>query len=79
MENANLNEKFLEAKAANHDWIQSMQYMLCKNGFRNIWLNPLHCDEQTFHKMFIQRLDAQCRQNLQGFIKTSSRFEYYPH
>ena len=74
-ENAILNEAFLEEKTANHDWIQSVQYMLCKNGFRDIWLNPLNCNEQTFHKMFIQRLDDQYRQNLLGFIKTSSRFQ----
>ena len=73
-ENAILNEAFLEAKTANHDWIQSVQYMLCTNGFRDIWLNPLNCNEQTFHKMFIQRLDDQYRQNLLGFIKTS-RFQ----
>ena len=65
---------FLEAKTANHDWIQRVQYMLCTNGFRDIWLNPLNCYEQTFHKKFIQRLDDQYRQNLLGFIKTSSRF-----
>ena len=35
-ENANLNEAFLQAKTANHDWIQSVQYIWCKNGFRNI-------------------------------------------
>ena len=74
-ENAILNEAFLEAKTANHDWIQSVQYMLCTKGFRDIWLNPLNCNEQTFHKMFIQRLDDQYRQNLLGFIKTSSRFQ----
>ena len=74
-ENAILNDAFLEAKTANHDWIQSVQYMLCTNGFRDIWLNPLNCNEQTFHKMFIQRLDDQYCQNLLGFIKTSSRFQ----
>ena len=74
-ENTILNEAFLEAKTADHDWIQSVQYMLCTNGFHDIWLNPLNCNEQTFHKMFIQRLDDQYRQNLLGFIKTSSRFK----
>ena len=73
-ENAILNEAFLETKTANHDWIQSVQYVLCTNGFRDIWLNLLNCDEQTFHKMFIQRLEDQHRQNLLGFMKTSSRF-----
>ena len=51
-ENAILNEAFLGAKTANHNWIQSVSY-ICTNGFRDIWLNPLNCNEQTFHKMFI--------------------------
>ena len=73
-ENAILNEAFLEAKTANRDWIQIVQYVLCTNGFRDIWLNPLNCTEQTFHKMFIQRLDDQYRQNLLGFIKNIITF-----
>ena len=55
------------------------QYMLCTNGFRDIWLNPLNFNEQTFHKMFIQRLDDQYRQNLLGFIKHHRVFKYYRH
>ena len=55
-ETANLNGAFLQAKTANHDWIQRVQYMLCENGFRNIWLNPLNCDDQTFHKCLINDL-----------------------
>ena len=43
--------------------------------FRDIWLNPLNWDEQTSHKVFIQRLDDQYCQNLLGFIKTSSRLQ----
>ena len=51
-----------------------MQYILCKNRFSQYMAQSSNCDEQTSHKMFIQRLDDQFRHNLQGFIKTSSRF-----
>ena len=67
-----------------HSWKQKLLIMIgfkvcnicyVQTVIRDIWLNPLNCNEQTFHKMFIQRLDDQYRQNLLGFIKTSSRFQ----
>ena len=47
--NAILSEAFIEAKVANHDWTQNVQYMLCENVFCDTWLNSLSCDEQTLH------------------------------
>ena len=53
----------------NHNWLQ---YLLCSNGFGNIWSNPP--DVGQFHKVFKTRLNDQFIQDWQSAISSSSRF-----
>lgn len=48
--------------------------MLSTNGFRDVWMNPQCSDLNTFHKLFMQRLNDQYYQNLSSTIRSSSRF-----
>ena len=72
--NTFLNEAYTEAKRNEHSWLQSIQYLLCKNGFRDMWLDKASYDHRVFHNYFLQRLDDQFKQNLSCDIASSSRF-----
>ena len=72
--NTFLNEAYTEAKRNEHSWLQSIQYVLCKNGFREMWLDKTSYDHRVFHKYFLQRLDDQFKQNLSCDIASSARF-----
>ena len=43
-----LNEAYRLVLSENLDWIQSIQYLLCKNGLKNMWLNPNEVDKIVF-------------------------------
>ena len=49
--------------------------MLCRNGFRDVWLNPSQYDYRCFHRVFVERLDDQYRQTMASFITSSTRFK----
>ena len=51
--NKPLNEAYVTAKRNYIDWIQSVQYMLCRNGFKDMWLNPSQYDHRCFHRVFV--------------------------
>ena len=70
-----LNDAFQIALNDQHDWIQSVQSLLCTNGFRYAWLNPHSLNQDYFHKQFRQRLDDQFIQNWRAKINASSRFK----
>ena len=59
----------------NHDWIQGVQYLLCENGFGNVWANPNSVNKDNFHKYFKQRLNDQHIQNWNSKIANSNRFQ----
>ena len=73
--NKPLNEAYLMAKFFFIDWIQNVQYMLCTNGFRDVWLNPSHYDHRRFDKVFVERLDDQYHQIISSFLTSSTRFK----
>ena len=73
--NTILNEAYNTVRSENHEWIQSIQYLLSSNGFRNVWLRPNEVDQKTFHEVFKLRLFDQHKQNYFSKINSSSRFE----
>ena len=70
-----MNEAYNTVRSENHEWIQSIQYLLSTNGFRNVWLRPNEVDQKTFHEVFKLRLFDQHKQNYFSKINSSSRFE----
>ena len=64
--NVLLNQCFELNVEENHNWLQSIQYVLCSNGFGNIWSNPP--DVGQFHKVFKTRLNDQFIQDWQSAI-----------
>ena len=40
-----LNEAFSTMKSENHQWLKDIQYLLCKIGSKNIWLDPYACSK----------------------------------
>ena len=72
-QNQVLNAAFAQATYENHQWVQSIEALLKRNGFTNIWLNPGIADSE-FHKYFKCRLDDQFKQDWSAKIN-SSRFE----
>ena len=71
-ENVLLNQCFELNVEENHNWLQSIQNLLCSNGFGNIWSNPP--DVGQFHKLFKTRLNDQFIQDWQSAISSFSRF-----
>ena len=53
--NTCLNEAYTEAKRNEHSWLQSMQLPLCKNEFRDMWLDKTSYDNWVFHKYFFTK------------------------
>ena len=72
--NTFLNEAYTEAKRNEHSWLQSIQYLLCKNGYKDMWIDKTSYDHRVFHKYFLQRLDDQFKQNFSCDIASSARF-----
>ena len=72
--NVLLNEAFNVVQNDNHEWIQSIQSLLCTNGFRYVWLNPMAVNPENFHKILRRRLDDQYIQIWRDKITSSSRF-----
>ena len=70
-----LNEAYNMCKRDNMPWFQGVQYLLCENGFGNVWLNPSSVDKDCFHKYFKQRLNDQYVQNWRSKVMHSSRFK----
>ena len=69
-----LNEALYQTKRDSQEWIQSVEHMLCTNGFRDVWMNPGCYDLRCFHKAFIERLNDQYRQSITSTLRSSSRF-----
>ena len=69
-----LNEAYVTAKRKYIDWIQNVQYMLCRNGFIDVWLNPSQYDYRGFHRVFVERLDDQYRQTMASFFYLINSF-----
>ena len=69
-----LNEAFYQTKRDTHEWIQSVEHMLCTNGFRNLWMNPRCYDIICFHTAFTKRLNDHYRQSITSSLSLSSRF-----
>ena len=72
--NTILNQAYAENVDRNLEWYQGIQYLLCVNGFNNVWLNPLTVNGDNFHKYFRQRLNDQYVQNWNQKMTHSSRF-----
>ena len=68
-----LNEAFKLAVRENHDWNQGIQNMLCRNGFRNVWIDSNQVNKDTFHRMFRSRLNNQYEQILASKMRESER------
>ena len=69
-ENCLLNEAYKMSQAENHQWLQSIHYLL---GFSDIWNNPSILGD-TFHETFKLRADDQFNQSMIGKLQSSSRF-----
>ena len=67
-----LNRCFQLNVEESHNWLQSIQYILCSNVFGNILANPP--DVGQFHKVFKTRLKDQFIQDWQSAISSFSRF-----
>ena len=46
---------------------------MCKNGFRNVWLDPNQVNKDTFHRLFRSRLNNQYEQLLTAKMRESNR------
>ena len=68
-----LNEAYKITQNENHEWYQSIQYILCSNGFRNIWLDSTQVNVDNFHKTFKKRLNDQYEQNILSKLRDSER------
>ena len=66
-----LNNAYNCVKQENHDWIQSIQYLLSLNGLGNIWLQPPSCNNSIIksygrllskhaEEQYIQKWDKKC-------------------
>jgi hypothetical protein len=54
-----LNKAFICAKSEMHEWMEGIKHLLMRNGMGNAWENPNNLHEQSFPKLFKQRLDDQ--------------------
>ena len=74
-ENILLNEAYNVCSHNQYEFIQSIQYLLCGNGFGDVWSNPHSVNKHTFHKTFKQRLNDQYLQDWNYKLETSNRFK----
>ena len=74
-ENTILNEAYTVCSEKQYEFIQSIQYLLCGNGFGDVWANPYSVNKHTFHKTFKQRLNDQYIQDWSTKLNTSNRFK----
>ena len=61
MGNTLLNEAYTVARRNFSGHIQSLQYIICANGFRAVLLNRSLYDIRCFYRVFVERLDDQYR------------------
>ena len=69
-----LNKSYKQAKAEYHPWIQSIDYLLDKNGFSDIRITDSNLIPDSFPHIFKQRLKDQHIQNNQSKLHSSNRF-----
>ena len=50
-----VTEAYAQTKRNQHSWNKSIEYLWCKNGFRDIWLDKMSYDHRVFHKYFSQK------------------------
>ena len=67
------NEAYKMSQAENHQWLQSIHYLLHTHSFSDIWNNP-SVPGDTFHKAFKLRADDQFNQSMIATLQLSSRF-----
>ena len=68
-----VNNAYTENKTEYLDWYQSIQSLLCINGFRNVWEQG-SIMPKTFHKVFVNRLNDQFIQGATSKINESERY-----
>ena len=73
--NALLNEAFNICSLNEFDYVQGIQYLLCENGFGNVWADPRSVNRDYFHKIFKQRLNDQYLQVWNERLHNSNRFK----
>ena len=73
IENFLLNEAYKMSQAENHQWLQSIHYLLNIHGFSDIWNNP-SIPGDTFHKAFKLRVDDQFNQSIIGKLQSPRIF-----
>ena len=73
--NALLNEAYNVCHQNEYEWVQGINYLLCENGFGNVWANPTSVNKDNFHKYFRQRLNDQHVQNWNSKLLMSNRFQ----
>ena len=69
-----LNMAYTEAVEQNFDWIQGIQFLMCSNGFGDVWRMPASVNQLNFHKIFMERLNDQSDQNVLSKLTSSTRF-----
>ena len=74
-ENTLLNEAYHVCSQNKFEYIQGIQYLLCENGFGNVWANPCSVNRDNFHKTFKKRLNDQYVQDWNAKLHNSSRFK----
>ena len=72
--NIMLNNAYLQAKADNHPWVQSVQSILTENGMACSF-NEHNPDKSNVHDLLYNRLSDQFVQNLYGSIRGSKRYD----
>ena len=71
--NVLLNKCFQLSVSENHQWIQSMKFLLTSNGLADIWYDPpVTCGQS--HRLFKNRLNDQFIQVWRNSIASSTRF-----
>ena len=70
-----LNKAYTEALEQNYDWVQGIQFLLCSNGFGDVWRMPCSVNRLNFHKTFKVRLNDQADQNIISKLNSSTRFD----
>jgi hypothetical protein len=58
-----------------HEWMEGIKHLLMRNGMGNAWENPNNLHEQSFPKLFKQRLDDQYVQKWFSTMTKSNRFD----
>ena len=70
-----LNQAYEESMEKRYEWVQGMQFLLCKNGFGDVWQMPETVNPLNFHKIFNNRINEQFDQNTISKLVASTRFD----